>query len=236
MTIRPTLGLAIAAAILPSLALSACAVATSAQSAATATPSASRAAATASPAATQLTSAQLKSRLLMVSDLPSGYGPYPVSDNAPEGSDKPACVATLNGLSNFSSPSAPVTEASAAFAASQTGPWVLEVVRSYPGDGATAAFIAAKTVLSGCQAFSVAWTSPPQTATESVIPTAAPALGDQAWAALVNVTGSTPTTEDLILARAGSSLLALQVSSAVGLPPASQVTAMATTAVAKLTP
>lgn len=238
MTTRPIPRLAIAAAaIAPGLALSACASSLPTQSATTATtaaPSASRSAVAATFALSQLTGAQLKSRLLTASDLPPGYGPYAVSSDAPESSDKPSCLTTLNRLSDFSSPSSPATQANAAFAASQAGPWVIEVVRSYPGDGATQAFTAAKTVLSGCQAFSLAWTSPPQTATESVVPTAAPALGNQAWAASVDVQGGTPTTEDLILVQAGSSLLALQVASAVGLPSAAQVTAIADTAVARL--
>lgn len=237
MTRRRAPYLAIAAAgILPCAALSACGNASSHPGGGSAT--SSRAASVTSsapvPAITQLTTAELKSRLLTVSDLPGGYQPYQLTNNDPSSSDKPACLSTLNGLT-FPPPSTTVTEASAAFAASQTGPWVLEVLRSYPGQGAAQAFGTAKTVLSGCHTFSIAWSSPQETATESVTPAAAPALGNQAWAATVDVQGSLPVAEELILVQAGSSLLALQVASAIGLPPASQVTGMATAAAAKLT-
>src|ERR1700735_3398011 len=114
MTIRSVPGMAATAAVLSGLALSACTSPT--QSAAPAPPSATA----------QLTSPQLKSRLLTAGNLPSGYGSYAVSDDAPDSSDKPACLAALNSLSGYSPPPAAVTEASAAFAASQTGPWVLE--------------------------------------------------------------------------------------------------------------
>jgi hypothetical protein len=240
MTTRLSPVLAIANAFLACLALSACAAASSAKSPVPAPPPASTTTTVAaSPVPVQLTASQLNSRLLTVRDLPPGYGPYRVVDDAAQSSNKPACLATLNSLSDFPSPvspSAPVTEASTAFAASQAGPWVLEVVRSYPGNGAAQAFTAARTVLSGCHTFSMAWTSPSMSATETVTSTAVPTLGEAAWAGSFGVSGGVSVTGDLILAQAGSSLVALQVESPLGLPSAAQVTAMARTAVAKLAP
>jgi hypothetical protein len=59
-------------------------------------------------------------------------------------------------------------------------------------------------------------------------------LGDLSWSATLTVASSTPVSETLILVRVKTSLLELEVASAVGLPPTAQVISMAAGATAKL--
>jgi hypothetical protein len=230
MVTRPaSRSLTTAAGLLGCLALSACGTVRACE---TATPSA--AAPSIQPVISQLTNADLQDRLLLVTDLPSGYRPYRASTDFPDRSDKPACITTLDSLTSPSPPAATVTEANVAFAASQTGPWVEEVLRSYPGQGASQAFTSTKVTLAGCHTFSLAWSAPAEAATESVTPAPSPSLGDQSWSASITVHGSVPVTERLVLVQAGSSLLALQVASAIGLPSDAQINAIAARAMTRL--
>jgi len=183
------------------------------------------------PGSAQLTTAQLKARLLTRADL-SGYVPFVPQDDLPSYSDKPACVATLNDLSSASAPSAAVTQARAAFAASPDGPWIEEVVRSYPGQGAAQAFAVAVKTLAGCGAFALGQTA--AAGTESVEPRGPVNLGSQSWSAAIATQTSAPVTETLILVQEGSSLIALQVASAVGLPAPGQIRSIAAQAIARL--
>jgi len=183
------------------------------------------------PGSAQLTTAQLKARLLTRADL-SGYVPFVPQDDLPSYSDKPACVATLNDLSSASAPSAAVTQARAAFAASPDGPWIEEVVRSYPGQGAAQAFAVAVKTLAGCGTFALGQTA--AAGTESVEPRGPVNLGSQSWSAAIATQTSAPVTETLILVQEGSSLIALQVASAVGLPAPGQIRSIAAQAIARL--
>jgi hypothetical protein len=242
MTRRTPRSVTTVAAVLACTALSACGATTvtpaasPAASSRAAQPGSPRATVTSvSPVASQLTDADLKARLLAAADLPSGYRPYTAPNDFPDSSDKPACMTTLNSLSSPSPPTATVTEATAAFAASQTGPWVQEVLRSYPRQGAAQAFTRTKAILAGCRTFSLAWSAPAQTATESVTAAPSPGLGSQSWSASIAVNSQVPVTERLILVQAGSSLLALQMASGLGLPTVAQVSTIAAAAVARLT-
>ena len=184
------------------------------------------------PGSAQLTTAQLKGRLLTQTDL-SGYVSFVPQDDFPSYSDKPACVATLNDLSSASAPSAAVTQARAAFTAGLDGPWIEEVVRSYPGQGAAQAFAATVKTLAGCGTFTLGQTT--AAGTESVQPLGSVNLGRQSWSAAIATHTSIPVTETLILAQQGSSLVALQVASAAGLPSAGQIRSIAARAIARLT-
>ncbi len=180
----------------------------------------------------QLTMAQLKARLLTQADL-SGYAPSVPPNDFPSYSDKPACLATLNDLSSASAPSAAVTQATAAFTAGPDGPWIEEVARSYPGQGAAQAFATAVKTLAGCGSFTLGQTA--AAGTESVQPRGSVNLGRQSWSAAIATQTSIPVTETLILVQEGSSLIALQVASAVGLPAAGQIRSIAAQATARLT-
>jgi len=183
------------------------------------------------PGSAQLTAAQLKARLLTQADL-AGYAPTSPPGNFPSYSDKPACIGTLNDLSSASAPSAAVTQATAVFTAGPDGPWVEEVARSYPGQGAAQAFAAAVKTLAGCGTFTLGRTA--AAGTESVRPLGSVNLGRQSWSAAIATQTSIPVTETLILAQEGSSLVALQVASAAGLPPAGQIRSIAAQAIALL--
>jgi len=184
------------------------------------------------PGSAQLTTAQLKARLLTQADL-AGYAPSAPPNDFPSYSDKPVCVATLNDLSSASAPSAAVTQATAAFTAGPDGPWIEEVARSYPGLGAAQAFAAAVKTLAGCGTFTLGQTA--AAGTESVQPLGSVNLGRQSWSAAIATQTTIPVTEKMILAQEGTSLIALQVASAVGLPPAGQIRAIAARAIARLT-
>lgn len=200
------------------------------------TPATTGASANAVPAQSpQLTAAELKARLLVAADLPGSYLQYTISTDFPTSSSKPACMTILNDLTNPAPPSPPVTQASMAFAASQTGPWIQEVLRSYPGQGAAQAFTATTAVLATCGSFTVSWTAPAETATESVHPLGPVNAGDRSWAASLTVNTQVPVTETLVLVQAGSSLLILQPTSAAGLPTTAQISTIIARAVSKLT-
>ena len=194
--------------------------------AAAGTPVAAASGASTTPAqSSQLTAAELKARLLVEAGLPHGYVPYATSTDFPESSDKPACMTTLNDLSSPSPPGTAVTQASTAFAASQSGPWIQEVLRSYPQRGAARAFTATTAILAKCRNFTVAWTAPAETAAESIQPLGPVHAGDRSWSASLTVKTNVPLTETLVLVQVGSSQVILQVASAAGLPTLAQVSA-----------
>jgi hypothetical protein len=181
----------------------------------------------------QLTTGQLKARLLSLGNLPSGYVTYPHQTDYPVYSNHPACMNTLDGLD---SPAAPrgVTEASASYALSTAGPWIFETLRSYPGQGAAQAFNSATATLGGCRSFSLSWNNPPEAATETVQPRGSVRLGNQSWSAAIGVITSIPVTGTMILVRTGSSTMLLEVYSSVTLPTPAQIVAMAARATSKL--
>ena len=185
-------------------------------------------------AAGQLTTAELRDRLLTVADLAHGYQLYDRQILNANSSDRPACLAILDWLDGPAPPNG-VTESQTAFAAGQDGPWILEVLRSYPRQVAAQALSTVTTDLSRCASFTLTWTSPPaETAAESVQPHGPVNLGDPSWSATLTVASSTPVSETLILVRVKTSLLELEVASAVGLPPTAQVISIAARATAKL--
>ena len=106
-------------------------------------------------------------------------------------------------------------------------------MRSYPGQGAAQAFAATVKTLAGCGTFTLGQTT--AAGTESVQPLGSVNLGRQSWSAAIATHTSIPVTETLILAQQGSSLVALQVASAAGLPAAGQIRSIAARAIARLT-
>jgi hypothetical protein len=183
----------------------------------------------------QLPAGQLRARLLSTGDLPYGYFNYPLTTLDPTGSSRPACISTLDGLDSPVPPRG-VTEASASFAQSSAGPWILETLRSYPGQGAAQTFSSATATLAGCRTFTLSWTSPPEIATETLQPRGSAHLGNQSWSAALLVTTSIPVAESMVVVRDGGSTMLLEVASpvTVPLPTFAQVVAIAARATAKL--
>ena len=181
----------------------------------------------------QLTTGQLKARLLAIGNLPYGYVTYPHATYFPDYSDQLACMNTLNGLDNPVPPSG-VTQATASFALSTAGPWIFETLRSYPGQRATQTFNSATATLAGCPSFLLRWSNPPAKATETVKPLGSVRLGNQSWSAAIGVITTIPVTETMILVRTGDSTMLLEVASSVGLPTFAQVVAIAARATSKL--
>jgi hypothetical protein len=181
----------------------------------------------------QLTPGQLKARLLATDNLPRGYVTYPHATSYPTYSNRPACMNTLDGLDNAVPPPG-VTEASASFAMSASGPWIFETLRSYPGQGAVRAFNSATATLAGCRTFLLSWNNPPEIATETVQPRGSVRLGNQSWSAAIGVITTIPVTGTMIVVRAGSSTVLLEVYSSVWLPTSAQIVAIAARATSKL--
>jgi hypothetical protein len=103
--------------------------------------------------------------------------------------------------------------------AGEAGPQFEEVLRSYPPQEAPPAFTAITRALTGCGRFTIGWTNPAATGTETVTPSGAVALGSQSWSAAIVVIGAgVPVYETLILIREQSTLAAVQVASAGGSP------------------
>ncbi len=182
----------------------------------------------------QFTTAQLSARVLRTADLP-GWRNYRFVPNFPVWSSRPACLNAINGLDSVHPPRG-VTEAQAAFAQSLSGPWILQTLRSYPGQGAARAFNSATAALAGCPVFYVSWNSPPESATEIIQPRGAVHLGNQSWSAAIAVLSSISQAETLILVRVGSSTMLLEIAAPDGvpMPTFAQATAIAARATSKL--
>jgi hypothetical protein len=134
----------------------------------------------------QLTPAQLSARLLTLGELPSYYPYQAAPQDDPTGSDKPACMNTLDGMDSPAAP-APATQAQAAFAQSKKGgPWILETLRSYPGQGAVRAFDTATQTLAGCHTFTINWSSGYQRSIETVTTHGPARIGNQSWTATIS--------------------------------------------------
>ena len=182
----------------------------------------------------QLTTAELGAGLLTAASLPSGVSQAALPSDLPVTSSKPGCLSALNGLSVAAPPSATTRQAGMAFTAGEAGPQFEEVLRSYPPQEAAPAFAAITRTLTGCGRFTIGWTNPAATGTETVTPSGAVALGSQSWSAAIVVTGAgVPMYETLILIRTQNTLAAVQVASAGG-SPAVLAREFAVLAVAKL--
>ena len=125
-------------------------------------------------------------------------------------------------------------EATASYAQSQTGPWILEVLRSYRRQGAASAFTAAVEILKGCHSFTMAWTAPAGFATESVRSMGSVDLGNRSWSASLSISGTIAVIERLVLVQVGSSLMLLEAATAAGPLRTAQVSTIAAHAAAKL--
>jgi hypothetical protein len=188
----------------------------------------------------QLTPAQLRSRLITLGQLPRGTQPYQVAFNdLPNESNKPACLNTLNAMD---SPTAPrsVTQAQAAFTESEAeGPWILETLRSYPGQGAVRAFSTDTATLAGCRTFTLNWSTPQQPSIETVDPHGSLGVGNQSWTATITVAyavtgyGITQYVVQYFI-RVGDSILNLEINQSISPMTIAQYKSLATTAVSRL--
>jgi hypothetical protein len=167
----------------------------------------------------QLTTAELRADLLTTASLPPALRRAPLPADLPAASSKPACLSALSGLTVGTPPSATTRQAGVAFTAGEAGQQFEEVLRSYPPQEAAPAFTAITRELTGCSRFTVGWTNPAATGTETVTPSGPVALGSQSWSAAIVVTAAgIPFYETLILIRKHSALAAVQVASAGGSP------------------
>ena len=185
----------------------------------------------------QLTSGQLTRRLLTHYELPSGYHAYGWKPNDPTESDHPACISTFDGLDNPTPPQG-VTQAQRAFRQSLAGPWLLETLRSYPGQGAARTFSKVTRSLAGCGRFTLIWLSPPSSGTEMFHRNGRVRLGNSSWWASISVVGSYPTDGAMFFVRVGSSTMLLEETAQHDFPPLmpfSQIRAIAALAVSQLT-
>jgi hypothetical protein len=182
----------------------------------------------------QFSTAQLRTRLLRTADL-RGWQNYHFVPNFPVWSNRPACLNAINGLDSANPPRG-VTEAQAAFAESVAGPWILQTLRSYPGQGAAQAFSAATATLARCPVFYLSWNNPPEAATEIIQPRGPVRLGNQSWSAAIAVLSTISQAATLILVRVGSSTVLIEAAAPDGvpLPTFAQVTAIAARAASKL--
>ncbi len=182
----------------------------------------------------QLTAAELKDRLLRKSDL-TYYLPYKPQADYPTSTSNPRCLEAADDLDGFFAPAPPATQAWTDFAQSKNGPWLEEVLRSYPAGQAAAVFSRTTGLLGQCGRFTVKWTVPPAARTEAISSLPFPALGEQSWAASVKVSGGdTPVTAIIDLVRTGQTIVEVNVASAIAEPTPAQVKAIAAEAVAKL--
>ena len=188
-----------------------------------------------------LSAAPLRAGLLTTAQLPPGYEPYHIQNFEPTGSSKPQCARTLNNL-ELNPPTAPgVVQAETAFAQSQSGmgqagPWLLEIIRSYPGSGAVEAMESIRSTLASCGTFTITWTTPPPaSATESVRMLGTLGLGDQSWSAEIFIRDTPfPTSENLDLIRVGTRLIVISHVGSPAAPPITETRSIAATATARL--
>lgn len=156
----------------------------------------------------------------------------------PTSATRPECQAALDQLELDQPSQSGVVQARANFAASDSaasdsGPWLQEVIRSYPGDGAANALSTAQATLAGCGTFTVGYPDGSQTQL-TVQPVAVPHIGDQDWAVQITAdTGALRLTDTLVLARVKDVLLIVSHATTSAAPIA-EITTIANRAVAKL--
>jgi hypothetical protein len=184
----------------------------------------------------QLSAAELRAALLTAANLP-GYKSYKFSSaDEPTGSNKPACLHALNDLG--AAPVAPrgVTQAYVGFAQSTAGPWLEEILRSYPGASAVGAFSGIVSVLGACGTLTLVWGAPaPATGSETVRALGSIALGSQSWSAEI-VIGIVPdqTVEFLDLVRVGGVLAVIALGETFYAVTAAKTKTLTVKALAKL--
>ncbi|MCG5211769.1 hypothetical protein [Streptosporangium sp. KLBMP 9127] len=180
--------------------------------------------------------APLSSGLLTRADLPAGYSRFTPSYQKYQSSTAPTCSSTLDGL-EFSKPRRRgVQYATVAYAKGETGPWVMETLRSYRSGSAKKAFDQAVAKLRKCRDFEQTYTRPKprRTVAVSVRGVRFPAVATQTWAAGIAVAeGSLVLTNVLVLARHKNKIMIL---SQLGYeaPDAGTLTAIARRAAAKM--
>jgi Zn-dependent protease with chaperone function len=179
--------------------------------------------------------ALLRAKLITSAELPAGYQPYRVQNDEPTGSNEPRCLQALNDLELNPLTEPGSTQVEIAYAQSQTGPWLQEILRSYPEDAVHAMENIGAT-LAGCRSFSVSWTTPPAaSATETVRVLGPIGLGDQSWSATITVRGTEVTTgENLDIVRVGTSLIVLSHAGSPSAPPVTETKMIASVATARL--
>jgi hypothetical protein len=172
--------------------------------------------------------------LLTGADVPAGYQDDTFTDYGPTSSSNSACMSTLNDLELHDDNSATVHQARAFFALSQSGPWLLEVLRSYPANNAAATFNSVTSLLSHCGTFTIHWPDG-TSATETVAPSGSVGVGDQSWSAHTTVQETAFTTaENMVVARVGGTLVIVSEVGSPTSPPFGETSGVVSTAVAKL--
>jgi hypothetical protein len=146
----------------------------------------------------------LSQGLLRTADVPAGFRPWTPVGQVEATSTPPECARALNEL-EVDRPADPgASQTRVAFEESDSGPWIQEILRSYPPGHAKTEFTGAVHVLTSaaCRQFTV--DAAPTTATELISPLALPTLGSESWATRATYEGQQFTlTENLVLIRQG---------------------------------
>jgi hypothetical protein len=161
-------------------------------------------------AADVLPLSSLRLGLLRDTDVPTGYLTSEPQDLVDSSSTPPECAETLNELELDRPADVRASQVRASFARSGTGPWIQEILRSYPRGGAESRFDAAVAVLESCPRFLV--DAAPFTFVETVTPLELPPVGSESWAGeIVTESDALSLTEHLVLSRVETFLVVLDV-------------------------
>jgi hypothetical protein len=142
------------------------------------------------------TAAQLNAALLAVQEMPTGYAVTPDTSNS---SDKGPCdKPTLN------TQVPPAAKASIRFSKAQAGPFFVESLAAYAGDGAKRIYELAKQLFDSCPKWSETGSDGTATA-YSIAPLSFPKLGDATLAfRLTGATAGATAEGDVIVVRKGN--------------------------------
>ncbi|MDR6976156.1 hypothetical protein J2X68_002844 [Streptomyces sp. 3330] len=176
----------------------------------------------------------MSSALLTTGRLPGGSVRTALRNDPPIRSDRPECVDTLNALESYRSTRAGAVEARAAFAQSQSGRFLQEVLRALPGSGARTDLRQAAAVLSGRAEFAIG-RSDGTTGTERVVAHGSAGVGDASWHATVTATSETFTVQEtLVLVVVGRTLVVLSEAGSPTAPSRSRTLSLARTAASRV--
>jgi hypothetical protein len=164
--------------------------------------------------------AQLRSELLTAHDivpllppdaLPNGLTTWKPPNNPPQSASRPECATTLNDLELNPPNTTSVLQAKASYQGGPDGPWIQEVLRSYPTSQATDTLRNTATVLSSCGTDTLTYSDGSHYQETVATPTPA-AVGDQGWSTTITVdTGTFIGHETLVLTKVGDKLIILSL-------------------------
>ncbi|MFF0451452.1 hypothetical protein ACFYT4_34705 [Streptomyces sp. NPDC004609] len=180
------------------------------------------------------TTARLTRALLTTAHLPGGYVKTTLDHYPANRSSRPDCLQRLNALELERSTTPGAVESRVAFAQSQSGPFLQQILRWLPGDGARRELNNAVNTLSGCGTYTIGWPNGTE-ARQTVVPLGPAGVGSASWHATVTVDyGPVVVSETLVLVVVGRTLMILSHLAGPESPPRPQTLSLASTGASRI--